>query len=283
MTLYELSQENTNCQKLEELTQLANQLERHFGLSHIKPVSIPSKWAAYRSLYLAWLGERRVFIKRRLVRRARQPGVGKTQETEFRCLQRLYKINQKNFPESLFYSEDERYRCVGMEFIEGDLLTKKIESGDFSTSERETVIVQLKEITKTLIEAGIMHRDVGTHNLLVTKDGTLKLIDFEYAVFCEGYEDCPPLSSLLSARNLCVKCARGDMTKMLKTLKKIGCHESYRETYRDVEKFLKGCQGKPVVKCKHRRRFFLYYPLRLYEGTLTMLRNIRDRMMSFFN
>ena len=260
------------------MIQIASQLESNFGLSSVKPVGVPAihktRLPTYHSWFLGWLGERKVFIKRRFIERAQGRKVGKIHETEYKCLQRLYEINRKNFPEVLFYSEDEHYCCVGMEFLDGDILERKINSTDFSPSERENIIAQLKEITKNLLEAGIVHRDIAPHNFLVMNDGTLKLIDFERAVYCDGYEDCPPLSLLLSSRNMCAECARGDITRMLKTLKKIGCHESYQETYRDVEVFLKGCQCKPVVKCKHRRRFFLYLPLFWLERTLTILRKI---------
>jgi len=224
------------------LHRIADQLEKRLGLSHVKPIHVIAR-AGYtheriRTHYQALLNGRKIFVKRTV-------GKGKKKgKNEFDFCNQLRRINADNFPEALFCTKGEDC-CIAFDFLEGETLSNKIQSADFSPSERKSVILQLKDVAKSLIEVGIVHDDMHSSNFVVTKDGTLKLIDFGSAVDRKRYEKryaaCknPALLFPLLVNRIAGRDHSNDLIEMLNILERIGCQESYQETYREVEVFLK--------------------------------------------
>jgi len=270
------------------LTQIADRLEKKFGISQVKPIHVarlgilsrlknipnPENCEIY---YQAWFNGRKIFIK--------YGGYPGARKREFECARRLYNMNSNNFFEVLFYSEVGQYRCIASEFLEGQKLENilwninasppkrdcpvilgflegqafedTLKSVETFPSDRESFIIQLKNIAKCLAESGVAHRDACIGNFIVMKDGNIKLFDFEGAVDSGQDGVCAAFRrDSWFFRRICVRCKERlhccDVFMLPLVLEGIGCRESYQETYRDVEAFLREHPKTFVVKCKYR-------------------------------
>jgi len=219
----------------------------------------------YRAYYSASLFDRKIFIKL-----ATQPLFRKNRtfnhETEFALCNRLHTINPKNFPETIFLLKGKRYTCLAYEFLEGESF-KRMECHNLPLHQKENFIVQLKRIAENLWESGIVHQDIHSGNLIALKDGTLKLIDFDYSYDFEDppwmkrysiLRKCPPLFQLLVRQKHMYENSLDDYSSMLKILERIGFHESYQKNYCDLESFLKQRVGKRLfVAAQYRAMIFV--------------------------
>ena len=64
------------------------------------------------------------------------------------------------------------------EKIEGQSLSHLLETNALNDEERLNLVNQLVDVVSYLHSQGIVHRDIKPDNIIVTKDGQLKLIDF---------------------------------------------------------------------------------------------------------
>ena len=117
----------------------------------------------------------------------------------------LYDLTKRDYPHSVkLYAdfEDNNYRYLVMELIEGTLLQDL--GGSFPNNlyiEQELVInilTQLLEILKYLHDTcHIMHRDIKPDNIILEKNGNIKLIDFGLSAYLSH-----PNKKLVSNRSL---------------------------------------------------------------------------------
>ncbi|MEW6051120.1 MAG: protein kinase [Candidatus Zixiibacteriota bacterium] len=75
---------------------------------------------------------------------------------------------------------------IAMEYVDGESLKDRMATGRLAIPE---VIQMTKQIARGLGRAhavGTVHRDIKPHNILLTKDGTAKILDFGLAQLCSG-------------------------------------------------------------------------------------------------
>jgi serine/threonine protein kinase len=83
--------------------------------------------------------------------------------------------------------EDEGRPFIAMEYVEGETLAELVaRRGALPPEEVVSLGVQACRALAAAHAAGLVHRDVKPHNLLLGDDGTLKLGDFGIAVGLEG-------------------------------------------------------------------------------------------------
>jgi serine/threonine protein kinase/tetratricopeptide (TPR) repeat protein len=70
---------------------------------------------------------------------------------------------------------------IVMDCYEGELLKKKIARGSLKPEEAVDIAVQIAGGLSKAHERGIVHRDVKPANIFITKDGTVKILDFGLA------------------------------------------------------------------------------------------------------
>ena len=72
--------------------------------------------------------------------------------------------------------------CLVMEFVEGDTLARLIARNEPMTIARKLELIE--HVCRALAfahRAGIVHRDIKPHNLMIERDGTVKVLDFGIA------------------------------------------------------------------------------------------------------
>jgi len=86
------------------------------------------------------------------------------------------------------YFEENGTAYFAMEYVEGVPLDEYLrqKSGQLTAQEAETLFLPLMAALETVHKKGIVHRDIAPDNLIVTGDGTVKLIDFGAARYSTG-------------------------------------------------------------------------------------------------
>ena len=70
---------------------------------------------------------------------------------------------------------------ISMAFYEGESLKDKIKKGAFDFEEATETALQIAQGLEKAHEKGIVHRDIKPANIILTKDGTPKIVDFGLA------------------------------------------------------------------------------------------------------
>lgn len=70
---------------------------------------------------------------------------------------------------------------IVMDLYEGETLKKKIDNGALNIEEAAGIAVQIAQGLAAAHERGILHRDIKPANILLTPDGTVKIVDFGLA------------------------------------------------------------------------------------------------------
>lgn len=76
---------------------------------------------------------------------------------------------------------NETYLCIIEQYIQGDLLTAKLDGGKLSTKEGVKLIETLLKIVVQLEDINVVHRDIKPDNIICGIDGEYYLIDFGIA------------------------------------------------------------------------------------------------------
>ena len=106
----------------------------------------------------------------------------------------LYDLTNKNNPNIVkLYAdfEDNNYRCLVMEYVEGSTLKNFRKDNNIKgyVPQKEVINI-LTQILKTLEflhdKCHIIHRDINPNNIIIQKDGNIKLIDFGISAYLEN-------------------------------------------------------------------------------------------------
>ncbi len=127
---------------------------------------------------------RDVALKRLAENLARDPDLRERFLREGRLAARL---SHQNIVRVFDVGEDGGRPYIAMELVDGETLADMIaRRGTVSSAEAAALGVQAARALAAAHAAGLVHRDVKPHNLLLRRDGLLKLGDFGIAVGLEG-------------------------------------------------------------------------------------------------
>jgi eukaryotic-like serine/threonine-protein kinase len=108
------------------------------------------------------------------------------------------RLNHPNIVAAYDTGSDDGTQYIVMEFVEGRTLAEFLATGRRPTPVQSSEIAQ--KIAGALAAAhaqGVIHRDIKPGNVMVTRDGTVKVMDFGIARMTTGVETAPQTSAVL--------------------------------------------------------------------------------------
>ena len=90
-------------------------------------------------------------------------------------------LNHPNISTIYSIEESAEGMFIVMEYIDGIELKQKIEEGNIKFKDAIEIIMKIAEGLKTAHTKGIIHRDIKSCNIMVTSDGSVKIMDFGLA------------------------------------------------------------------------------------------------------
>ncbi len=79
--------------------------------------------------------------------------------------------------------ETEDKTFISMAYVDGQSLRDRVKTGPLEVAEALDVAIQVSEGLAAAHQQGIVHRDIKSANIMMTKDGQVKLMDFGLAKF----------------------------------------------------------------------------------------------------
>src|SRR5438477_5409165 len=99
--------------------------------------------------------------------------------------QAVVALNHPNILTVYEVGEDHSTHYIASELIEGETLRPRLARGRMELSEAVDVAIQVASALAAAHEAGIVHRDVNPGNIMLRRDGYVKVLDFGIAKLAE--------------------------------------------------------------------------------------------------
>lgn len=96
---------------------------------------------------------------------------------------KLQSLAHRNVVRVIDCDRDGRTIFMTMEYLEGESLQKKLRAGDFPRSAAESVLGAIADALEYAHANGIVHGDLKPGNVIISTQGTVKVIDFGMARF----------------------------------------------------------------------------------------------------
>jgi serine/threonine protein kinase/Tfp pilus assembly protein PilF len=93
---------------------------------------------------------------------------------------------------------------IVMQYVEGDTLFSRMEKQPFSLGEALDVAIQIAEALSAAHDSGIIHRDIKPQNVIINRQGQVKVLDFGLAKVIESTEETSAVEkfdSLITGEN----------------------------------------------------------------------------------
>src|SRR2546422_6603408 len=103
----------------------------------------------------------------------------------------LASLNHPNIAHIYGLEESGDTRCIVLELVEGETLQARIERGAIPVDEALTIAKQIADALEAAHEKGVVHRDLKPGNVMITRDGKVKVLDFGLA---KAYQTNPSSS-----------------------------------------------------------------------------------------
>jgi serine/threonine protein kinase len=90
-------------------------------------------------------------------------------------------LNHPNICTVYEINDTEDQSFIAMEYIDGEGLAERIETGSLDIDEALNIAIQIAEGLRRAHRRGIVHRDIKSANILIDEDGQAKILDFGLA------------------------------------------------------------------------------------------------------
>jgi len=115
----------------------------------------------------------------------------------------LASLNHANIGAIYGLESAEGVQCLVLELVRGETLAQRLERGPVPLDEALQIARQIAEAMEAAHDQGVMHRDLKPGNVMITPDGTVKVLDFGLAKAFEGEagQESLSMSPTITARN----------------------------------------------------------------------------------
>src|SRR3972149_6302317 len=131
-------------------------------------------------------------------------------------------LNHSNIATIYSVEEMESQTFIVMELIDGVELKDKINSGLMKVDEAIDVVIQIAEGLGKAHEKGVIHRDIKSSNIMITKDGKVKIMDFGLAKLADNSVITVKGTTLGTAAYMSPKQAQGKASTHLSDIWSLG-------------------------------------------------------------
>src|ERR1700720_91138 len=100
-------------------------------------------------------------------------------------------LNHPNILTVYEIGEDHSTHYIASELIEGETLRQRLARGRMEVGEAVDVAIQVASALAAAHEAGIVHRDINSGNIMLRPDGYVKVLDFGIAKLAEQEAPAP--------------------------------------------------------------------------------------------
>ncbi len=90
-------------------------------------------------------------------------------------------LNHPNVCSIIDIREANNRQFIVMEFIDGENLKSQIRKGEFSYGRTVDIALQISQGLQSAHDRGIVHRDIKSENIMLARDGRVKIMDFGLA------------------------------------------------------------------------------------------------------
>jgi len=130
-------------------------------------------------------------LKRKVALKFLPPELTRDEEAKARFIQEARAAAALNHPHicTIYEIDDaEEQTFISMEYIEGQSLKERLESGPLAIDEARAIALQVAEGLMEAHEKGITHRDIKPANIMLTQKGKVKIMDFGLAKLTWGVD-----------------------------------------------------------------------------------------------
>ena len=119
-------------------------------------------------------------------------------------------LNHANISHIYAIEEVDEEIFIVMEYIGGEELKEKISNGPIELDEAIDIAIQIAEGLQAAHEKSIVHRDIKSSNIMISKDGKIKIMDFGLAKIRGGVQLTKEHSTLGTVAYMSPEQARGE-------------------------------------------------------------------------
>lgn len=218
-------------------------LTNNYLLTDIKQTRLHEKSGA-DFIYFTGLNntQEKVFIK--------WGGFEDSVKKEYEIGRKLHKEDPRYFIKPLQYKYDQDIKFIIYPYIKGANLQSAIDNNSLTDDDKIKIIKQLREILNVLHKNNYIHRDIRPTNLILTEDKNLILIDFQFCVDLNNYQEFdmvyknPEKIQGLGADFKFKKYIWDDAYSINKIIETIGCPQQYQSEYDMITQEVKQMIGK---------------------------------------
>jgi eukaryotic-like serine/threonine-protein kinase len=110
----------------------------------------------------------------------------------------LASLNHPNIGAIYGLAEDSGRQALVLEFVEGTSLAERLQSGPLPAPDALAIARQVALALECAHQCGVVHRDLKPANIVVTSEGTVKVLDFGLAKAAGGPASSPELTGVLT-------------------------------------------------------------------------------------